>query len=109
MFKVGDYFISVDMNTFEHRTFGKVYKIVEIKGERGFYLCDYGNKRSFNMKDPECVGAKKVLLNNSLNKKLYPDRVPVKIKVVRDDPDRVVWQNYLVPREVAEKLKEQDV
>lgn len=95
MFKVGDYFISVDMNTFEHRTFGKVYKIVEIKGERGFYLCDYGNKRSFNMKDPECVGAKKVLLNNSLNKKLYPNRV--------------VWQNYLVPREVAEKLKEQDV
>lgn len=93
MFKVGDPFLSID-NDLSHRTFGKVYQVTEIVGNRVYYICDYGKRRSFSKRHPEGVGVEKLPLNNPLNRKLYPDRVE--------------YNGYLVPRKAAAKLKEQE-
>lgn len=64
------------------------------------HIGEHGHDGDGTGKDGYCYwafsgkGIKKALINNSLNKKLYPSYK--------------VWQDYLVPAKVADKLKEQE-
>lgn len=91
--KKGDKFVSISNISKNTRLKGKIYEIVNVDFiNNGISYIAESGKRTYTVQDKTMEILN--VLDNPLNKKLYPKRVE--------------WQGYLIAAEIRDKLNEDD-